>query len=88
MKIVLKRALFKAAGCFLAVFILVTVLQYVPLIQPTWVDEFISPPSSGEYVIDRRAIIHEMGLDVPWFIYFWPFKSSQNPLQTSDLLIQ
>jgi hypothetical protein len=80
MKNVLKRALLKAACCFLAVFILVTVLQYVPLIQPTWVDEFISPPSSGDYIIDRRAIIHKMGIDVLWFLYFWPFNHPQNIL--------
>jgi len=80
MKNVIKRALFKAAVCFLSVFILVTVLQYVPLIHPAWVDEFISPPSSGDYVIDRRAIIHERGMDVPWFLYLWPFNHPQNIL--------
>jgi len=80
MKNVIKRALLKAAICILSVFIIMTVLQYVPLIHPTWVDGMVSIPSSGDHVIDRRAIIHKAGFDVPWFLYLWPFNHPQNIL--------
>jgi hypothetical protein len=71
MKVVLGRAIFKAACSFLVIFVLLTVLQYVAWCQPGQnIIVYIDYPSAAA---ERYEIHNSEDLFLPWFLYFWPF---------------
>jgi hypothetical protein len=80
MKKVIKKALIKAALSFAGAFILVTVLQYIPLLKPSLIDDLVNSPMQSEtgYIINRQKAIDYLGWEVPWFLYLWPFNHPSN----------
>ena len=77
MKVVLGRAIFKAACSFLVIFVLVTVLQYVVWCQPGQnIIVYVDYPSA---TAERYEIHNSEDLFRPWFLYFWPFNRPMYP---------
>ena len=77
MKLVLTRALFRAAVSLLVIFILMTVLQYIAWLQPKRdLILFIDYPNTTA----EHYKIHSSGdIFCPWFLYFWPFNHPMYP---------
>ena len=71
MKLVLGRALFKAATSLLVVFVLITVLQYIAWhLSRQNIIIYIDYPNAAA---ERYEIHNSEDLFRPWFLYFWPF---------------
>ena len=71
MKVVIGKALLRAATSFLAIFVLVTVLQYITWHQTRQdIIVYIDYPNAAA---ERYEIHNSEDLFRPWFLYFWPF---------------
>ena len=71
MKVVIGKALFKATTSFLAIFVLVTVLQYITWHQTRQdIIVYIDYPNAAA---ERYEIHGNEDSFCPWFLYFWPF---------------
>jgi hypothetical protein len=74
MKSAIKKALLRAAISFTIICIIVTALQYIGISRPEIVLAWAgSRSASGDLIISKEEVIHGLGLDVPWFLYLWPY---------------
>jgi len=72
MKLVLGRALFRAACCFLGVVIIIAGIRFMVRFQSSGhIIDILTQPGLGH--MDRSAVAHLLGIDRPWYMDFWPF---------------
>ena len=72
MKYVILSALFKAANCFLILYLLMIGLVYATrsLSRENWLIKYIDNPG---ITAGHQAIIENLGLRRPWYRDLWPF---------------
>jgi hypothetical protein len=73
MKHVMASALFKAAGIFLAMLILLVGLQYMAWSQSKPVNNLIIFRDYNGTLTERYAIVESLGLRRPFLQDLWPF---------------
>ena len=71
MKLVLGRALFRAACCFLGVVIIIAGIKFMVRFQSGNMINILTEPGLGQ--MDRSSAEHLLGIDHPWYMDFWPF---------------